>query len=537
MNIITHKYHETQVIDFIFDYNNEWKELIKHEVPTSRWLRGSRLWRCNYSPWICWHIIRLFPEDIWDIDQKIKDDAETAIMLNELATRQTPTRAYKRLYPFQSVAVDYIRNKDGRCILGDEMGLGKTIEALTAIRLMGLTRILVICPSIVKYKWAKEISDWTTLTSQVIDNGKDVIEQQNVTIMSYQMMVNRIDELLGIPIQMIIFDECHYLKSRGAKRTKSANKLVALKEHYLFLSGTPFINRPMELYNMLNWLNPVEWSSQSRFGERYCGGLRSDYKGSTNRDELNQRLRQYMVRRLKIDVLEDLPLLTRTKVPIDLPRMGDYREIEKNVYAAIKEMNPESKGYFINAMDKLSVLRRAVGIQKAEASIPWIKNFLDTTDRKIVLYCHHHQVIDYLKEELREYKPTTISGRVKAKERQVRIERFQTETRGRICIINSAGGEGIDLFGREGIDSSTILFIERQWTPAAEEQAEARLHRIGQSSPVSAYYLVARGTVDLLFDKLIDKKRVILTDIVGMDDVTLTIIPDMLITLLLDEPN
>ena len=450
-------------------------------------------------------------------------------MLNELATRQKPTRRYKDLYPFQSVAVDFIRSKDGRCILGDEMGLGKTIEALTAIRLMYIHKVLVICPSIVKYKWQKEIDQWTMQSSFVVDSSKQHIDDGwNFHIMSYQMMINRIDELLANKYQMVIFDECHYLKSRGAKRTKSANKLIALTEHYLFLSGTPFINRPMELYNMLNWLNPVEWSSQSRFGERYCGGLKNDYKGSTNRDELNQRLRQYMVRRLKVDVLEDLPLLTRTKVPIDLPRMGDYKEIERNIYKAIKEMNPKSKGYFINAMDKLAVLRRAIGVQKAEASIPWIKNFLDTTDRKIVLYCHHHQVIDYLKEELREYQPTTLSGRVPAKKRQDRIEQFQTSPDIRVCIINSAGGEGIDLFGRDGNDSSTILFIERQWTPAAEEQAEARLHRIGQNNPVSAYYLVARGTVDLLFDKLIDKKRQILTDIVGMDDVTMTIIPDLI---------
>ena len=529
MKIITHEYHGTQVIDFIFPYDNDWKELIKHEVPTSRWLRGSKLWRCNYSPWLCWHITRLFPENIWDIDERIVKDAEHAVMLNELATRQTPTRKYKDLYPFQSVAVDFVRRTEGRCILGDEMGLGKTVEALTAARLMHIHRALVVCPSVVKYKWQKEIDEWTMQSSFVVDKGKqEIVEGWNFHIMSYQMMVNRINELLQNRYQMVIFDECHYLKSRGAKRTKAAGKLIALANHYLFLSGTPFINRPMELYNMLNWLNPVEWSSQSRFGERYCGGLRNDYKGSTNRDELNQRLRQYMVRRLKVDVLEDLPLLTRTKVPIDLPRMGDYREIEKNVYAAIKELNPESKGYWVNAMDKLSVLRRAVGVQKAEASIPWIRNFLDTTDRKIVLYCHHHQVIDYLKEELRDYAPITITGRVKARERQRRIELFQSGTRERVCIINSAGGEGIDLFGRGDIDSSTILFIERQWTPAAEEQAEARLHRIGQSNPVSAYYLVARGTVDLLFDTLIDRKRDILTDIVGMDDVTLTIVPDLI---------
>ncbi len=329
---------------------------------------------------------------------------------------------------------------------------------------------------------------------------------------------------------MVVLDERHYIKGRKGKvkRVDAVYNIATSCKHLVGMSGTPFLNRPAELFNMLHLLNHKEWPYFWPFGNKYCGGQLHDFRGATNREELKERLSSYMVRRLKSEVLDQLPELTRMVVPMTIPEMGEYKRLEKEVYEAIKAMDASHKGYYVNALDKLSLLRRNVGDGKARASLGWIQNFMDSTDGKLVVYCHHHSVVDYLFKELYHYGVTTITGKIRPKERSARIYKFQNERRPRIILITSAGGEGIDLFGVGEVDASTILFTERDWTPSREEQAEARLHRIGQSNAVQAIYLVARGTVDERINAMIDNKREVLRDIIGMEDITASIVEDLL---------
>jgi SNF2 family DNA or RNA helicase len=195
-------------------------------------------------------------------------------------------------------------------------------------------------------------------------------------------------------------------------------------------------------------------------------------------------------------------------------------------------MDPNHKGYFVNALDRLNLLRRVVGNGKARIAVGYCREFLANTDRKLVIYAHHHAVVNYLKEELdREYGCSTITGKVSSKVRQQRIKHFQERPDLRVMLITSAGGQGIDLFGIGSNQISDILFVEREWSPSLEEQAEARLHRIGQAHAVEATYLVARSTVDTMVDRLIDTKRRVLNDIMGMADIEVSIVEDLLDTI------
>jgi len=508
---------------FEFPFDAETNTVLKSNLPV-RWLRGTKRWKCNLSDWACWQATKLFPDA--DIDKQVVKLARKAEKMHSFSTNMS----YKDLMPFQNISVAFALAKDCRAILGDEMGLGKTVEALTVIRLQKFTKVLAVVPSSVKYKWGREVDRWTTLDHHVISSSKDPIPDDGVVIMSYDIMRRRVDELILYEWDMLIFDEAHRLKGRkgDVQRVDAATALINLTPSYLFLTGTPFLNRPIELFNMLHWLNPVEWSSRSAFGDRYCGGLMHHYRGHSNTDELSFRLKQYMVRHLKQDVLQELPPITRTIVPIDLPDMDKYLAVEAEVYAAIRELNPDHKGYYVNALDKLNSLRHALGKLKAKACLGWIEDFMEDTDEKLVVYCHHKSVAGLLAKALKEYSPALITGDVGDRQRDAEITSYQRDPLVRIAIITSAGGEGIDLFGIDGLRSSTILFVERQWTPAVEEQAEARLHRKGQTYPVFAYYPVARDTVDVSMNKMIERKRKLGGDIMDVADITTTIVPDLI---------
>ena len=425
-----------------------------------------------------------------------------------------------RLRPYQTAAVCYIEEAGGRCLVGDAMGLGKTVVSLTWADLHNdITTVLVVAPASVIYKWEREVRRWSRFEPQVISTSKTPLEHGRLHIMSYDIMRRRVLELMEWGYDLTIFDECHYLKGRKNKTLRvQAAQMLAFKSPYLLgLSGTPFLSRPAELWNMLHFLNANEWVYFYPFGIRYCGGQRDEWRGATNREELTERLVPYMIRRLKQQVLDQLPELTRINIPIRIPEMTEYRRLSASVREAIKNMDPNHKGFYVNALDRLNLLRRAVGKNKVPIAVEWIHDFLASGGEKLVVYCHHHETVEELERRL-DYEVTTITGSVDAKTRDERVTRFQSQETPRILITTSAGGEGIDLFGVDGITIADILFVEREWTPAKEEQMESRLHRMGQKNAVTAWYLVAENTIDEHMAALIERKRKILGDIIGIDE-------------------
>lgn len=424
------------------------------------------------------------------------------------------------LYPFQQKAVEFIETTGGRCILGDEMGLGKTVEALAWLNLHPeIKRILVVAPANVIYKWKDEIERWTTRSADIVAGYTGLMDSAtSVTILSYNVMTHRYKELVQMDPTLIIWDEAHYLKGYRKKVKRVAAALKLRSKYMLALSGTPFLNRPIELFNILDMLQPGVWKIGS-YGTRYCGGF--DYwagplRGATRRSELKSRLQSIMIRRLKRDVLADLPAVTRVVLPVDI-RTVEYKK-------ELRGLTPA------NAAVKVNQLWHIIGREKARIAIEWVNDFFKDHEesKKIILYAHHLDVIDALKEGLRDHGTFTIDGRVPAKKRAELIKGFQNGAWPRVGIINKAGGEGIDLFGSGDVDSSTVLFVERQWTPALEEQAIARLDRIGQANPVTAYYLLAVGTFDPKMDKHIARKRKVLEDIVGMEEIEMDVTSEVI---------
>lgn len=320
----------------------------------------------------------------------------------------------------------------------------------------------------------------------------------------------------------VLVHNCHRLKSEKAQRSRAAKNINA--KYFLALSGTPILNRPIEFFNVLNMINPKVWGSWWNYAHRYCGAHQTywglDSSGASNLDELASRVAPYMIRRLKKDVLTELPDLTRTKVPVRV----DGAEIVTAYRTLYESLRVGGKGSGADAMVHLNVLRQAIGRSKIPFVIELAEGVLDADeDAKVVIYAVHRHVVSQLEIALRKYGVTTITGDVPNEERSVRCDRFQNMHLPRVMIISSAGGEGIDLYR-----SSVIIFAEREWGPATEEQAEARCHRIGQENAVEAIYVIAKGTIDEDIDELIESKRSILGQVITQADVHLDITDELL---------
>jgi len=522
------------LIEISFPFDTSLIEVVR-EIPERKWNGTKKVWTVPATEWHSHQVIQVLkPLDFW-LDptiEKLADDKAPAPKI----------KFPKGLYKYQEEGIKFMLKTKGRCIVADVMGLGKTIEALTFVKLFA-GKTLVVSPSSVSFKWAKECARWLSDRSvQVITTGKTPLKPVDVHIMSYALMVSKYEELAQTDYNCVIFDESHYIKSAKAQRTRIAKSLVKGGiPHVLFLSGTPFMNRPAELFTQLNMLAPHSFNNEFMFRVRYCDGQKmvgSDGKahfffprnGTSNLDELSQRLGDVMLRRTKKDVALDIPDLTRSYLPVDLTNSKEYHSARRDLITWMKvngigsgTLNPKQRE---NVLVKLNVLRQIVGQGKVEAALELINDILDS-EEQVVVFAHHKAVVQELVEALDEYGVGVISGDVPNKDRQPLIDRFLKQTlisknKIRVMIITVAGSEGIDLYS-----ASNIVFVEREWTPAKEEQAEARLHRIGQKNPVTAHYLVAQGTIDEKMNDLIASKREVFGTVIHQDEIFSTILESL----------
>ena len=495
----------------IFPYDADIIDKVK-SVPGREYRKlPVKSWRLPATPWHAAMLHNALKGEKFEWDDEAKALVAANSKLGKLASK-TKGKKLPGLFPYQGAAVDFLMAADGRALVGDDMGLGKTIEALGWMNLhQDVYPALTASPASVVYKWQTECNKWLDPphSSYVIEGYSGDIPESEIYHTSYNVMVARFGQLSKIPWKLVILDECHYVKSYKAKRTRVAKALTEGAQYVIGLDGTPFWNRPIELFNTLNILDKSLWGSVWEYGNRYCAGGNewSMFQGASNIDELKARLTNTMIRRLWDDVDSQLPPMTRTIMPVDIDRT-EYDRVAEEDYS--------------NRLARLTALYVAVGKAKAPIGIEWATDFLETTDRKLVIFAFHVDVVMAMVNALEKFGVTYITGEVSQKERASRIARFQDTSRVRVMVINTAGSEGIDLFA-----AHDILFVERLWVPALESQAEARLHRTGQLNAVSAYYLAARNTIDIKFAELIEHKREIFKSILNEKEV-MTIILDEL---------
>jgi len=430
------------------------------------------------------------------------------------------------LYPFQYTGVRYAELSGGRCLIGDDMGVGKTIQALAYAALHPEHHpVLVVCPANVKYNWLKEADTWlgSTYSASVVDGGSADIEDTDIVIINYDVMNKQKDALLEQGFKTIICDESHYLKNGKAARTKATLEIADKCESVLFLSGTAISNRPVELWTTLTTLRPTEWRGKfMEYAKRYCDAERNswgywDFKGSSNSEELHALLRDLMIRRMKKEVMNELPDKIRQypHVTTNKGAMGNYNRLQRQLLADLNEVDYKSKA--AQTLTTLTRLRHECGIMKIEPTVDWVINYLHYNDKPIIVFAHHVDVLQgiltILKDAhtMKKYKDLVnkplrlggISGSVNAQKRQQTVEDFQAGKIDVLLATTPAVKEGLTLTAAD-----TVVFVEREWSPAHEEQAEDRVNRIGQdASTVWAIYLTVPRSIDEKFNNVIESKR------------------------------
>ena len=435
-------------------------------------------------------------------------------------------------YPFQTEGVRLIEQFNGRCLLADSMGLGKTLQSLLYLhRNKDIRPAIVVCPASLKWQWEIEAEKHIGMLSEILEGRKSPTKQYRwftppLLIINYDILKDWVPYLRGLNPKCVIFDEAHYLQSRSSQRTKAAQKLVAGMEHVLCLTGTPITNRPAELWPILNILHPKTYPSFFQYAFRYCAPKKTywgwDFRGAARLPELHKKLhKEMMIRRLKEDVMTQLPPKRRSVLLVDIANRKEYDHAERDFLGWLAKRDP-SKLYGAARAEKMvriGYLQRLVAKLKMNSVEKWIDNFLADTDEKLVLFGVHKAILNRLHDRYRAIS-VLVNGEVVGRRRQQAVDQFQGNKKTRMFLGNiKAAGVGLNLTA-----ASHGAFVEFGWTPGGVEQAIDRLHRIGQKKNVLWYFLVARNTLEEDHIKLLHEKQKVLKAALdgkrntGMDD-------------------
>ena len=394
---------------------------------------------------------------------------------------------------------------------------GKTLESLAYVTHTKNDRVLIVSPASVKPSWAKEVRKWTGLNSKIITSKSTKGDFEAVTptafIINYDILEKHLPTLLSSRWGCIICDEAHFLKSRGSKRTKAIKLLSTHCPSMIFLSGTPFLNRPEELFTLLNMVDPSEWSNYYEYTTKYCDGQKTRWgwqaKGATNLLELQERISKYFLRRTKKDILPDLPpkVFIDTPVKFDIKIQKEYDFAENAFIEYLKEMKNKTNyqlskmNYATEKLVQLGVLRAITTRGKIEAAKDLIDSIVNSGEKVVVFSCYN-EPLEYFKELYGE-SSVMITGKTKLEDRGEAVDRFQADPNCKVFIggIKSAG-VGITLTA-----ASNVIFLDYSWTPADHSQAMDRCNRIGQKNSVNVYQLYAESTIDETMTELLAKKK------------------------------
>jgi SWI/SNF-related matrix-associated actin-dependent regulator 1 of chromatin subfamily A len=420
-------------------------------------------------------------------------------------------------FSFQRAGIEFLASRRG-ALLADDMGLGKTVEVCGLLNhLPDVRPCLIVCPASMKTVWQRELSRWLCTGARSVSvcyGDKKEGFEGNIVVVNYDILSRFEDMLAKRSWALMVFDEGHYLKNREAQRTQAAKKLALNTARKVILSGTPMLNRPEELWSLLNLLDPLHWPSFYRFAHRYCGPVKTswgwDFSGASNQRELSLLLRSgLMLRRRKKDVLPELPPVIRQVVPLSVDS-SPLLELLTQKLAQLFGFDPRRPPFKIDPekipFELISEIRRETRALKVAAAIDFIRDQTSASHQKTVIFAHHLSVLQELHKALRT-QSVLVTGETPANARQRAIDNFQNDGEVRYFIASTrAMGLGVTLTA-----SSHVIFVEPDWTPAILEQAEARLARIGQqASGILAQYLVLENSIDeKIFAAVLEKMTVI----------------------------
>ncbi len=465
---------------------------------------------------MCWLMMR-FPLEVAPRDKALWDEA-VSMARREVIRREQAASLPRQmtppegtftgeLMPFQQEGLAWLMARD-RGLLADEMGLGKTVQALAWLASRQAFPALVVPPAHLTRNWQEEAARFLRLNGKpprihIIRGLKPYdLPEADIYIMHYLLLRGWKDALPSLPFQAVIFDEIQELRHGGTEKYSAASLLSESCQQVIGLSGTPIYNRGGEIWNVINILDFHFLGDWESFSREWCYGYGSAVV--IKPDLLGDYLRRegLMLRRTKQEVLHELP-----------PKRRLVQELDWNdkVYAALmapilpQVLRWKQDGTLTasqRAMLEQSIslhARQATGVAKAPYVCQFVRALLDGGE-KVLLFAHHHQVMDAFKKELKAFSPGFITGRETSQAKSHAAERFMTGKTDLLCVsLRAASGLNLQR-------ATCVVFGELDWSPAVHSQAEDRAHRIGQEDSLLCYYLVSPQGSDAVMQEALGLK-------------------------------
>jgi len=422
-------------------------------------------------------------------------------------------------------------------ILADDMGLGKTLQTLAWLAWLKARHrknpkpSLVICPASVLHNWRREAERFTPdLKVLVLESGAErhnlrkQIPQHDLIVTNYALLRRDLEELQKFAFRAAILDEAQFIKNPGAQVTQSVKQLQC--EHRLALTGTPLENRLLDLWSIVDFIQPGYLGSREQFLETYepHGGEDAAAAQRIARKRLSAKLRPLLLRRLKKHVAKDLP--DRIEERRDCPLGDDQRQLylaelrrsREQVLRAVQTRGlNQSKMHVLAALTRLRQIcchPQLVGSDAPSGKTDTLFELLDeliAEGQKVLVFSQFVQMLQLLEKDClaRQIKTHLLTGQTK--NRQEIVSAFQNDAEPSVFLLSlRAAGTGLNL-----TSASYVVLYDPWWNPAVEAQAIDRTHRIGQTETVNAYRLIAPGTVEEKIWELQQSKARTIADVLG----------------------
>lgn len=432
------------------------------------------------------------------------ESAENRIQCNSVQFSPWPGRLLtprgKTLKEYQKRGAKFILDRN-HSYIAFEQGLGKSATAITAINSLGVPT-LIICPPFLVENWKREIGEWG------INIEAPERFRAQITVLADTLLDRpSVHEFLsGQDFGFLVVDEAHRFKNFEAKRSQNLfKKITGRIPRVTCLSGTPMPNRPIELFPVLSSLahDTIDFMSAHEFAVQYCNAFENrfgwDYTGACNLSDLQNRISpSFLYRETKDKVMPELdPKVERVVVLTSNSIKAETLRMEKTL---LRKYGTTSNIVAKETLGEIASYRKEIGVLKIPMITEYVKDILDTSQEKLLILAWHTEVIEKLALKFKDFE--VITGSTPVKQRQLIIDKFQKgKTRGIIAQIKTMVGYNLTMATR-------AIFAEYSWSPADNDQAADRIHRIGQTNSVTIDYLALAKTIDVdVLDSLLTKRN------------------------------
>jgi len=474
----------------------------------------------------------------FSMSDKLKEIQQQMFGSISLEPSQLPSQVKATLRNYQKEGVHWLerlRTMHLNGILADDMGLGKTLQAIIAVTQDKLKNpkslSVVVCPTSLVYNWQEEFNKFNPELKVLPVDGTPLQRKKllnevadfDVVITSYSLLQKDIEFYKTVAFNYAILDEAQHIKNRGTRNAKSVKMIQAA--HRLILTGTPIENSLEELWSLFDFLMPGLLSSYDRFIEKYVRSPTKDLNA------LRKKLSPFILRRMKKDVLDDLPPVSHIAYHCHLSET--QRELYHSYAASAREELSQlvkKEGFDKVQIHVLATLTRLKQIcchpaifakDKAEpgdsAKYDMLMELLQTLiegKHKTVIFSQYTRMLNIIRQDLQQQGIPIEYLDGSSKNRLSIVKKFNEDPSVSVFLVSlKAGGSGLNLVGAD-----TVIHYDMWWNPAVENQATDRVHRIGQKNSVSSYKLITLNTIEEKILELQSRKRGLVQQLLTSDE-------------------